>query len=275
MGKKKKRAPAPVIQGPVVDSHCHLEQGSYEDRDEVIRRAFDAGLAAMIAIGSGYGPENGARALALAKAYPGRIWATAGLHPHQADQWSDEVRSLILEVAKAPEVVAVGEAGLDYHYEYSPRAAQREAFIGQIRLARELELPITIHDRESQGEVLEILKAEGAFEGRVLYHCYSGTWPEAEKILALGGYLSIPGVVTYKSATEMKEVATKAPLNRLMVETDSPYLTPAPWRGKRNEPARVLYTLQEVARLREISNEEAAFGTTSAVESFYNISVKS
>lgn len=224
------------------DSHCHLDVDVYGDDaavDAVIARAHAAGVTRMVTIGSGHGAAAFERALGVTDRHP-TVWATAGVHPHDASHWTDETGAALRRLASHPRLVALGEMGLDFHYDNSPRDQQREVFRIQIRLALELGLPIVIHDRESGGETFRILKEERAFSGAgLLYHCFTGTVGEMEEIVAEGGYVSIPGIVTFKNAGVMREVARAVPEDRYLVETDSPYLTPIPFRGQKNEPARV------------------------------------
>ena len=274
MSKKHKDRPAlPRFNAPVVDSHAHLEPehlGGDEGVKAAVERAFAAGLSGIIAIGAGFGPEAAWRAVHLARQYPARMKATVGLHPHQARLGDAAVYACFREVAREPEIVAVGEIGLDFHYDFSPRDVQRAAFRTQIRLALELDLPILVHDRETEGETFRILCEERAFSGRgVLYHCFSGGLAELEALLSAGGYVSLPGVVTWPRSVLSHDVARRVPLDRLMVETDTPYLAPEPWRGHANEPAFTLYTVAAIARLRAVPPEVVATATTANVERFF------
>lgn len=278
MSKKGKvRPPLPVIGAPVVDSHAHLEAEPYggeEVVEEIIAQAFGAGLVGIVAIGSGYGPGSGRRAVDLARRHPGRIRATVGIHPHQARLWDGAVADLVRQMAREPEVVAIGEAGLDFHYDFSPRDDQRRALGAQVLLAREAGLPLVIHDRESAGETLRIREGEGAFSGNgVLVHCFSGSAEEMERWVALGAYISLPGVVTWERTVSSHEVARAVPLDRLLVETDAPFLAPEPWRGHRNVPAYTLYTVAAIARLRGVDPEVVARATTANAARFFRWSI--
>jgi len=270
MTKKKVREPLPRIHAPVVDSHAHLEPeqlGGVDGVDAVIARAFEAGIHGIVAIGAGFGAEAGRRAVALSRRHPGRICATVGLHPHQARMGDGAMLDEFRALCSAPEIVAVGEIGLDFHYDFSPREDQRRMLQAQVALAREVGLPIVIHDRETGGETFRILLEEGAFGGKgVLYHCFSGDVADLERLLAAGGYVSLPGVVTWSAVAQ--DVARAVPLDRLLVETDAPYLAPAPWRGHPNEPAFVLYTVQAIARLRGIPAEDVARATAENAQRF-------
>lgn len=236
----------------MIDSHCHLDPGVYGGDDGVdaaITRAREAGVTRILTVGSGYGFESAARALAVARRHPD-VCCSVGLHPHDATDYTPARLAELLALAEAPEVLALGEMGLDFHYDASPRDVQREAFRAQLRAARERRLPVIIHDRETEGETLQILDDERAWDTGVLYHCYTGDVPQMREIVARGGFISIPGIVTFKNAATMQDVARETPEDRLLVETDSPFLTPVPFRGRKNEPAYVAYTLARVAELR-------------------------
>lgn len=262
-------APHPVPPGtPLIDSHCHLDTRVWETDegvDAVVARAHAAGVTHMIAIGSGYGFESARRAHAVAARHP-TVRFTAGLHPHDAAEYSDE---RLAELLALPGILALGEMGLDYHYDYAPREAQRRAFAAQITAARERGLPIVIHDRESGGELLEMLDAMRAWETGVLFHCYTGDVAYMEAIVARGGFLSIPGIITFKNGDVMREVAARAPLDRILIETDSPFLTPVPFRGRKNEPGFVGYVAAKVAEVRGITPEAVARAAAENTRRFF------
>lgn len=229
-----------------VDSHAHIDGPEYDaDRDDVIQRARDASLGAMLTVGTG-DPHSGAleRAVQLAEEHAD-IFAAIGTHPHDARLFDldaeERIKSLIESSSR---VIAWGEIGLDYHYDNSPRDVQRAVFRRQLRLAREAALPVIIHTREAEDDTIEILSEEWDANSRGIMHCFSGSRKLAETTMELGFLISFAGVVTFKKADDLREVAAHVPLNRLLIETDCPYLTPAPYRGKRNEPAHVV----EVAR---------------------------
>jgi TatD DNase family protein len=237
----------------MIDSHCHLDTAVWGDDagvDAVIARARAAGVDRMVTIGSGYGFESADRAVVVARRHPDCVRAAVGLHPHDAKLLTDDALAALLALADAPEVVALGEMGLDFHYDSSPREVQREAFRAQLRAARARGLPVIIHDRESGGETLAILDEERAWDTGVLFHCYTGDVAYMEAIVARGGSVSIPGIVTFKNGDTMREVAARVPLERLLIETDSPFLTPIPHRGTRNEPAYVALVAAKVAEVR-------------------------
>lgn len=263
-----------MSEGLLLDSHCHLDPEVYGDEaavDAVVARAREAGVGRMIAIGSGHDLAGLARAAAVAERHAG-VWATAGVHPHDAKDWSPQSEAALRSLANHPRLVALGEMGLDFHYDSSPRDAQRIVFRHQLRLALELGLPIVVHDRESAGESLAILLEEGAFSGAgVLYHCFTGTRPEMEAIVGHGGLVSIPGIVTFKNAAEMREVARAVPEDRYLVETDSPYLTPVPFRGTKNEPARVALVAAAVAQVRGQSVDQVARTSAANAARFFRL----
>lgn len=218
------------------------------DRDEVIRRAREAGLEAVITIGSDLAGCKGA--VELAGRY-GLVYATVGIHPHDASSFNDETFAQLRTWIKKPRVVAVGEIGLDYHYDHSPRDVQREVFARQLSFARESDLPVVVHSREAKADTLRILEESGVNRG--VMHCFSGDVDMAAKALSMGLHISIAGPITFRNASRLKEVARMVPDERLLVETDAPYLTPEPFRGRRNEPAYVVHVAQELADLRGVS----------------------
>lgn len=245
-----------------VDSHAHIDGKEFDaDRDDVVARARAAGVRAILNVGTG-DPHGGnfERAVAVAEKYEG-VYAAVGVHPHDAKLYDEAAEALLLEFVRGRRVVAVGEIGLDYHYDNSPREVQRAVFARQLRLAREEGLPVIIHSRDADAETLDILGAEyaGTERGGVM-HCFGGGPALAEGALALGFYISFAGNVTFKKAEPLREVALTVPLDRLLVETDCPYLAPVPLRGRRNEPAYVVETARFLANLRGVGPEE--FGRT-------------
>lgn len=233
-----------------IDSHAHLDMEAFDpDREEVIDRAFQKGVFKIITIGIDL--ESSRRALSLAQTHD-RIWATVGIHPHDAKEGTEQDLSRLAELAREPRVVAVGETGLDFFRNLSPKEDQKDCFRNMIRLARETALPLVIHDRQAHDEVLTILREEKAGEIGGIFHCFSGDWDMAQRCLDLNFFLSITGAITFKKGTVLEEVVRQAPLTSLLIETDAPYLTPHPYRGKRNEPAYVAATAAYVARIRNI-----------------------
>jgi len=235
----------------LVDSHCHLDGHKFDaDRDEVIQRAIDAGVTRMLAIGTGDGPPDLEVAVRLAERYD-CIWATAGVHPHDAAKWTPDCGPRIRELLRRPRVLALGEIGLDYHYDFSPRDVQRRVFVEQMEIAADVGKPIVIHTREAWDDTFELL--ERHWRGGGIMHCFSGGPAEAKRSLAMGFHISFSGIVTYPKAPEVREAARITPLDRALVETDAPYLAPVPHRGKRNEPA---YTAKTAAYLAEFLGVE-------------------
>ena len=226
-----------------IDSHCHLTAAEFDaDRDAVLERADAAGVEAFVAIGAGYGVTHNERAVALAQADP-RVVATAGVHPHDAEQLDDAGRAALARLLAMPRVVAVGECGLDYWYEHSPRRVQREVFAEQVAWARERDLPLSIHVRDrgedAYRELLEVWESEGGGRVEGVLHCYTHDLAFAKRALDRGLFVSFSGILTFKRDQGLRAVAAALPLDRLLVETDAPLLAPEGHRGRRNEPARV------------------------------------
>ena len=229
-----------------IDSHAHIDGAEFDqDRAEVIERAHAAGVSVILNVGTG-DPHSGAleRAVELGKAHES-VYTAIGTHPHDARLYDDAAEQKIKDLINNERVIAWGEIGLDFHYDNSPRDVQVEVFKRQLRVARECDLPVVIHTREAEAETIEILRSE--YEGaqrRGVFHCFSGSMELAQRAIEIGFMISFSGIVTFKKAEELREVAKQVPLDRLLIETDCPYLTPIPYRGKRNEPAYVI----EVAR---------------------------
>ncbi len=232
----------------LIDSHAHLDDARYDgDRDAVIARAREAGVEIFITIGCDLATSRSA--VALAERYP-FVYATVGVHPHEVkhigDDWYEELRRL----AQHSKVVGYGEIGLDYHYNYSPPKLQRERFREQVGIAKDLGLPLSIHSREAQEDTIAILREEKAGTVGGVFHCFTGDAWLAKDALDLGFYLSFSGVLTFQNATMLRDIAKTVPMDRLLVETDCPYLTPAPHRGKRNEPSFVTLVAEKLAEVR-------------------------
>ena len=253
----------------LIDTHCHLDLPEFDaDRDEVIARAREAGLVNMVTIG--IDPTTSANAVALAMKHPD-IYATVGHHPHDASALTNKGLDRLKRLAQEPKVVGFGEIGLDFFRDRSPRKVQRDCFDDLIRLGVELSLPLVIHDRDAHIEVLEHLQAVGAALTGGIIHCYSGDYDLARKFLDLGFYISIPGTVTFPKADTVRDVAARVPLDRLLVETDAPFLAPVPKRGRRNEPALVKYTALEVARVRNMAPDDLARATTANARAVFKL----
>lgn len=251
------------------DSHAHLDDSKYEgEQEKIIQNAIDNGIGYILNAGVDF--ESSVRSIELANRYD-MVYAAIGVHPHEAEDMDDITLSLLKGLAKKPKVVAIGEIGLDYHYDHSPRDIQRECFRRQIALAKDVDLPIVIHDREANDDVLRILKEEKAFDTGVVLHCFSGSVELARQYIKLGAYISIAGPVTFKNARKTVEVVKNIPLEYLFVETDSPYLTPIPFRGKRNEMAYVKHVAEKVAEIKGLSLAEVANETTENAKKFFGI----
>ncbi len=249
----------------LVDSHCHIDGEQFDaDRDEVVERAREAGVAAMLNIGTGDPhSDDFQRAVSLAEKYEG-VYASVGVHPHDAKLYDDKAEAHLIELVKSStKVIAWGEIGLDFYYDHSPRDVQIEVFRRQIRTARELGLPIIIHSRDADDETVEILTEECSWSGfRGIMHCFGGTPQMAEALMSLGFLISFAGNVTFKKAENLRDAARVVPLDKLLIETDCPFLTPVPFRGKRNEPSFVAHTAAFLADLYGIVVSELATRTT-------------
>jgi len=238
----------------VIDSHCHIDMPQFDaDRDEVVARARAAGLAEMLIVGEA--DENAGLQRALDVAAKFALPATAGVHPHQARLAEDATWDEIAGLAREGRILAIGEIGLDFHYDYSPRDAQRKVFRRQIRLARDVGLPIVVHTREADDETAAILEEEGARETGGVIHCFTGGPALARRALDLGFLISFSGILAFPRAEVIQQVAREVPEDRLLVETDAPFLAPPPHRGKRNEPAFVVEVARRLAALRGSSVE--------------------
>lgn len=250
----------------LIDSHCHLDEQRYQpDRDAVVERALAVGVTRMVTIGASGEMQANYDALALAARHPG-VFATVGIHPHQASSVSAEVLDEIARLARLPKVVAVGETGLDYYYDNSPRPAQQAVFRQFIQLARALALPLVVHLRDAYEDALMILREEHAAAVGGVIHCFSGDRGVAGRFLDLGFDLSFSGILTFKNADELRAVAGAVPADRFLVETDAPFLAPVPYRGKRNEPAYVVYAAAAVAAARGQRLEDIAALTSANTE---------
>jgi TatD DNase family protein len=237
----------------LIDAHCHLEPKDYGDALAVIERARQSGVVHAVIVGQLQGPGDFGAAIPLAARHADFLTPTVGIHPHDAAQATPADWAELERLAALPHVAAVGETGLDYFYNHSPREAQLEGFRRQCALARQLQKPIVIHVRDAHPDCLEVLTSEGLHEGMI--HCFTGDTDQARGYLDLGFHLSISGVVTYKKTEALQAAVAFAPLERLMIETDSPYLAPLPHRGRKNEPGFVQETARQVARLKGLDAE--------------------
>lgn len=238
----------------LIDSHAHLEMREFDsDRHDVIERAELAGVDCIVTVGTNPGLSR--KALSIAHQYK-NIYATVGVHPHDVAKASDKSFDELKALAQDPKVVAYGEIGLDYFRNISPREKQIEMFAKQLELTQELNLPVIIHDRDAHEETLRMVKASGVRLG--VFHCFSGDWAMARQCIDLGFYISVPGVVTFDKSKVLQDVVRQAPLDTILLETDCPYLTPVPHRGKRNEPSFIVHTAKKVAEIKKMPWEDIA-----------------
>ncbi len=249
------------------DTHAHLDDKQFdEDRAEVIEKIRSAGVSFLVNIGADM--ESSVRSVELSQKYD-FIYAAVGVHPYDAEKMTKEEFSALEELAKNEKVVAIGEIGLDYHYEEADQEAQKEWFYKQIKLAEKLDLPYIVHDRDAHGDCLDIIKKSGYYKG--VMHCYSGSVEMAKELIKLGFYLSFAGPVTFKNGKKTKEVAEYAPLDKILIETDCPYLSPEPYRGRRNDSSMVPYIAATIAELKGVSQEELAHITEENGKRFFSI----
>ena len=251
------------------DTHVHLNDDQYkEDLEEVITRAKEEGVSNMVVVG--FDRKTITRAMELIETYD-FLYAAIGWHPVDAIDMTDEDLAWIEELSRHEKVVAIGEMGLDYHWDKSPKDVQKRVFREQIRLAKKVKLPIVIHNREATADIMEILKEENAAEVGGIMHCFSGSPEVAKECLDMNFYISLGGPVTFKNAKKPKEVAAAVPMEKLLIETDCPYLAPHPNRGKRNEPAYVKLVAQQIAEIKGIDLEEVAERTAANARKLFGI----
>jgi len=251
----------------LVDSHCHLDFPDYAGKvDEVMARAKAAGVGVCLSIGTELKRFPGVRA--VAEKFP-NVWCSVGVHPHEAEKELQDDEAALIREAAHPKVVGIGETGLDYYYEHSPRLPQQQNFRAHIAAARQTGLPVIVHTRDADDDTIDILRDEmgkGAFTG--LIHCFTGTQKLADAALEMGFYISVSGIATFKNSTALRDVIKTVPLERLLVETDAPFLAPVPYRGKTNEPAFVVHTAKMLAELKGVPESQLAQATT---ENFFRL----
>ncbi|ADO73017.1 TatD family hydrolase [Stigmatella aurantiaca] len=255
----------------LIDAHCHLESADYAEVAPVLARARAAGVVHAMVVGQFQGPGDWGNALEIAAAYPDFLSPTLGIHPHEAARATEEDFVTLERTCARSEVRAVGEAGLDYYYDRSPRDVQAEVFRRQCALARSLGKPLVVHVRDAHEDCEAILREAGLQRGVI--HCFTGDTAAARRYLDLGFHISLSGVVTYKKTEALQDAVRFTPLDRLMVETDSPFLAPVPYRGRKNEPAHVVETARKVAELKAIPVEELAAATTAATVGLFGLRV--
>ncbi|MCC6545358.1 MAG: TatD family hydrolase [Nitrospirae bacterium] len=257
----------------LIDTHCHLTMPDYEaDRPTVIQRAIDAGISHLITIGTDI--EDSRQAIAVAEQHD-NIYAAVGIHPHDVKEITntDKISDTIKELASNKKVVALGETGLDYHYMHSEAKIQQDHFRLEINLAKSLGLPVIVHSREAQDDTLQILKEESVGTTGGVLHCFSGGMEMAEKAMEMGLYISFSGVITFKNARNILDIVKAIPINRILIETDAPFLTPVPYRGKRNEPAYVRQVAEKIAEVKGISLEELGRAVMSNASRLFKITI--
>ncbi len=256
----------------LIDSHAHLDFDDYEGEvDAVLARAVEAGVGRIVLVGLWRAPGVFGNALELAARLPGQVAATIGIHPHDCARVPEEDWGRMESLARDPRVVAVGETGLDFHYDLSPRDAQEASFRRSIAAAKAARKPVVVHVREAADACARVLSEEGVPPEGGVIHCFTGDWPQARAYLDLGLYISIAGVVTFKTAEALRDAVRRIPRDRLLVETDCPFLAPVPHRGKRNEPAWVVKTAEKVAELWNVPLEELAAVTTANAVRFFSL----
>lgn len=254
----------------LIDTHCHLDFDWFdEDRDAIVERALAAGVAQIVV--PGLDLENCRAILALTEKYDG-VFAAVGVHPNSSAEWQDSWIGVLRDLAQQPKVVAIGEIGLDYYWDKSPKAVQHRALALQLELAAELNLPVIIHNRDASADVMQLL-SDSPLVGRDnpgVLHSFAADWATAVSALNLGYYLGFTGPVTYKKADDLREIARKVPDDRILVETDAPFLTPHPYRGKRNEPAYVTYVAEKLAEVRGVDTAVFAQQTTANAQRLFS-----
>lgn len=244
----------------MIDSHAHYNDEKFDiDRDEILKKCIDHGVTHII--NAGCDLKSSEMSIALSSQYP-FVYAAVGVHPHELSSCGDDTLDALAELSKHKKVVAVGEIGLDYHYDFSPREVQKDWFAKQINLARKLKLPIIVHDREAHRDVLDIVRAERGYEVGGVFHCFSGSREMAEEVIGMGFKIGIGGALTFKNAHRSIEVVRYTPLDMLLVETDCPYLAPEPHRGKRNWSGLIEIIISKIAQIKEMDYDTVCQATT-------------
>lgn len=253
----------------LIDTHCHLSDEKFAaDYAVILTRSQEAGVGCIINVSSDLANSRAVQAAAEACDW---MYATVGVHPHAASSWNDETFDALRQLAAHPKLVAIGETGLDFHYDFSPREQQEYAFRQSIRLARELRLPLVIHDREADERLLNVLREENASEVGGVVHCFTSDIETARAVLDLNFYIGFTGIITFPKSAELREVVKFVPMERTLIETDAPYCAPVPHRGKRNEPAFVQYVAEKIAEVKGLSVEEVAETTTANAKRLFRL----
>lgn len=257
------------MENKLIDSHAHLDDDRFDsDRTEIINKLMANGIEMVLNPGADLATSK--KAVKLAEEYS-FIYAAVGCHPHDSKYMNEETMNIFRELSKNKKVIAIGEIGLDYYYDNSDRETQKKWFREQIKLANELDMPYIVHDRDAHEDLFRIMKEEAKSNTRGILHCYSGSVEMAKEFIKLGFYISLAGPVTFKKAKTPKMVAKEIPLDKLLIETDSPYLTPEPYRGKRNEPMFVKYVAEEIANIRNVSLDVIAESTNKNFRKLFNL----
>lgn len=255
----------------LIDSHAHIQGKEYaDDYANVIKRAAEVGVDKIIAVGGAGDMSSNTAAVELARRFD-NVFATVGMHPHDAKDVGAHQLQTLQELASSEKVVAIGETGLDYYYSHSPHDVQRRVFAQFIAMARDSGLPIVVHERDAAADAADLLQSEGGRQLRGVIHCFTGNQQAAGKYLDLGFFLSFTGIITFKNAHDLRDVVRQVPLERMLVETDSPYLTPVPHRGKRNEPAYVRFVAETIAQVKGIAVDEVAAKTTENCRQLFSV----
>ncbi|NLG87834.1 MAG: TatD family hydrolase [Clostridiaceae bacterium] len=253
----------------LIDSHAHYDDKQFDiDRDMVMKKIESQGVAAVVNPSENLASMR--KVLEMSEAY-GFLYAALGFHPHNAAEFSIEFLDTIREMSKSGKVVAIGEVGLDYYYDFSPREAQKKCFAAHISVAKELKLPLIIHDRDAHKDVIDIIKAENAGSAGGVFHCFPGSVEMAREVLDAGFYIALGGAVTFKNAKRPVEVAKYVPIDRLLVETDSPYMAPVPYRGKRNDSGYLPVIIEKIAEIRDMEYEQVARATAENACRLFNL----
>ncbi|MBE7074717.1 MAG: TatD family deoxyribonuclease [Clostridiales bacterium] len=253
----------------MIDTHAHLQDEKFEDYNQIIYNAQKVGVNKIVCASSSI--KTSILAVKIANEHQ-NIFATVGVHPEEAEEWNEQARQNLIKLAKSKKVVAIGEIGLDYYYEFCTRQQQKKAFIEQIKLANELSLPVVIHTRDASGDTIQILRENLKYlTNGVVIHCYSMSLEILKEIIDYGFYISLGGAITFKNARGLLDIVKECPLNRLMLETDCPYMSPEPFRGKRNEPKNVVFVAEKIAELKNMSLAQVQKITTANAEQFFKI----
>lgn len=253
----------------MIDSHAHLQDEKFDNVEKIINNAMNSNVTKIVCASSSI--KTSYQAIELANTY-NNVFATIGVHPEEAEEWDDEAKTKLINMAKNKKVVAIGETGLDYYYEFCSREKQKQAFIDQIKIANQLKLPLVIHTREASGDTMEIIRNHlSLLSNGVVIHCFSMSIEILKEIMGYGFYISLGGAITFKNAKGLLNIVKVADINRIMLETDCPYMAPEPFRGTINEPKNIEYVAKKIAELKNLDIEQVKSITTKNAEKFFNI----